>query len=105
MNRSVRKSCDVKPKKNLRQSEVLPPIRQPKYINMNLQRRKKIGQSLTQSMIEKFNDKTQKKLIEKEVNEFLQRENLTEKDLKNLEKKISQKIKLKKEKSKMKKKI
>ena len=98
MNRSVRKSCDVKPKKNLRQSEVLPPIRQPKCININLQRRKKIGQSLTQSMIDKFNDKTQKKLIEKEVNEFLKRENVTEKDLKELENTISQKINIKNEK-------
>ena len=47
-------------------------------------------------MIKKFNDKTQNDMIEKEVNEFLKRENLTEKDLKDLEKKISQKIKSKK---------
>ena len=98
MNRSLRKSCDVKTKNNLRQSDVLPPIRQPRYINMNLQRRKKLGQSLTQSFVEKFNDKTQKKLIEKEVNDFLKRENVTEKDLKELENIISQKIKIKTEK-------
>ena len=65
---------------------------------MNVQRRKKLGQSLTQSMIVKFNDISQKDMIEKEVNEFLQRENLTEKDLKELENKISKKIKIKKEK-------
>ena len=98
MNRSLRKSCDVKTKNNLRQSDVLPPIRQSRYINMNLQRRKKLGQSLTQSFVEKFNDKTQKKLIEKEVNDFLKRENVTEKDLKELENIISQKIKIKTEK-------
>ena len=98
MNRSIRRSCDVKTKKNLRQSEVLPPIRQPKYINMNLQRRKKLGQSLTQSMVAKFNDKTKKKFIENEVNEFLKRENITQKDLKELENTISQKIKIKNEK-------
>ena len=95
MERSIRRSCDTKTKKNLRQSEVLPPIRQPKYINMNLQRRKKLGQSLTQSFVDKFNDKTQKKLIEKEVNEFLKRENVTQKDIKDLENIISQKIKIK----------
>ena len=97
----MRKSCDVKTKKNLRQSEVLPPIRQPKYINMNLQRRKKLGQSLTQSLVEKFNDKTQKTFIEKEVNDFLKRENVTEKDLKDLENTISQKIKIKTEKKEL----
>ena len=101
MNRSVRRSCDIKPKKNLRQSDVLPPIRQPKYINMNLQRRKKLGQSLTQSLVDKFNDKTQKNLIEKEVNTFLQRENVSQKDLKELENLISQKIKIKSDKKEL----
>ena len=67
MERSIRRSFDTKTKKNLRQSEVLPPIRQPKYINMNLQRRKKLGQSLTQSFVDKFNDKTQKKLMHKMI--------------------------------------
>ena len=101
MNRSVRRSCDIKPKKSLRQSDVLPPIRQPKYINMNLQRRKKLGQSLTQSLVDKFNDKTQKNLIEKEVNNFLQRENVSQKDLKELENLISKKIKIKTEKKEL----
>ena len=101
MNHSVRRSCDIIPKKNLRQSDVLPPIRQPKYINMNLQRRKKVGQSLTQSLIDKFNDKSQNKYIEKEVNEFLKKENIKEKDLKNLENKMSQKIKIKDEKKQL----
>ena len=101
MNHSVRRSCDIIPKKNLRQSDVLPPIRQPKYINMNLQRRKKVGQSLTQSLIDKFNDKSQNKYIEKEVNEFLKKEDIKEKDLKNLENKISQKIKIKDEKKQL----
>jgi len=98
MNLSLKKPTDSRKNANLRRSNALPPIRQPKYIKMNVQRRKKLGQSLTQSMVVKFNDESQKDMIEKEVNEFLQRENLTEKDLKNLEKKISQKIKLKKEK-------
>jgi hypothetical protein len=68
---------------------------------MNLQRRKKVGQSLTQSLIDKFNDKSQNKYIEKEVNEFLKKENIKEKDLKNLENKISQKIKIKDEKKQL----
>ena len=96
MNRSLKKSTDTRQNTNLRRSNALPPIRQPNSIKINLQRRKKLGQSLTQSMILKFNDKSQNDMIEKEVNEFLQRENLTEKDLKDLEKKISQKIKSKK---------
>ena len=101
MERSVRRSCDIKTNKNLRQSDILPPIRQPKYIIMNEQRRKIVGQSLTQSLINKYNDKTHNKYIEKEVNGLLQRENIKEKDLKNLEKKISQKIKIKDEKKKL----
>ena len=96
MNRSLKRSTDTRQNTNLRRSNALPPIRQPNSIKINLQRRKKLGQSLTQSMIKKFNDKTQNDMIENEVNEFLKRENLTEKDLKDLEKKISQKIKSKK---------
>ena len=96
MNRSLKRSTDSRQNTNLRRNNALPPIRQPNSIKINLQRRKKLGQSLTQSMIKKFNDKTQNDMIEKEVNEFLKRENLTEKDLKDLEKKISQKIKSKK---------
>ena len=96
MNRSLKRSTDTRQNINLRRSNALPPIRQPNSIKINVQRRKKLGQSLTQSMILKFSDKTQNDMIEKEVNEFLQRENLTEKDLKDLEKKISQKIKSKK---------
>ena len=53
---------------------------------MNLQRRKKLNKSLTKIFIEKFNDKTQNKLIENEVNEFLKKEN---EDLKSLETFIS----------------
>ncbi len=101
MNRSVKGSCDMKIKKNLRQSEVLPPIRQARNINLNVQRRHKLSQSLTKSFIEKFNDKSQKKLIENEVNQFLQRETVSQKDLKELEKIISQKIKIKTEKSEL----
>ena len=101
MERSVRRSCEIKTNKNLRQSDILPPIRQPKYFNLNEQRRKKVGQSLTKSLIAKFNDKTHNKYIEKEVNDFMQRENIGEKDLKNLEKKISQKIKIKDEKKQL----
>ena len=51
MNRSVQRSCEIKNKKNLRQSDILSPIRQPKYIHMNLQRRKKISKSLTKSFL------------------------------------------------------
>lgn len=90
-----------RPKKNLKQSDVLPPIRQPQYINMNLQRRKKLGQSLTQSIVAKLNKEDQKDLIEKEVNEFLKREKVTQRDIKELENTISKKIKIKKEKEEL----
>ena len=95
MNRSLRRSCDTKNKVNLRQSDTLPPIRQSRYSKMNLQQRKKLSQSLTQSLIDKFNDKTKKKLIEKEVNEFLKRESINEKNIKELENLISKKIRIK----------
>ena len=101
MECSLKRSTNAKQNTNLRRSNALPPIRQPKYLKMNVQRRKKLGQSLTQSMILKFNDKTQKEMIEKEVNDFLQRESLTEKDLKDLENKISKKIKAKQEKEEL----
>ena len=101
MERSLKRSTNIKQNSNLRRSNALPPIRQPQYIKMNVQRRKKLGQSLTQSMILKFNDNSQKEMIEKEVNDFLQKENLTEKDLKKLEIKISKKIKQKKEKEEL----
>ena len=97
MNRSVKKSYDMKMKKNLKQIEVLPPIRQARNININLQKRQKLSQSLTKSLVEKFNDKTQKKIIENEVNQFLKKETVTKKDLKDLEKLISQKIRIKTE--------
>ena len=105
MNLSLKRSTDTRQKQNLRRSNALPPIRQPKYIKMNVQRRKKLGQSLTQSMVLKFNDTSQKDMIEKEVNEFLQRENLTQKDIKDLEKKISKKIKIKKDQENLTKKL
>ena len=101
MECSLKRSTNAKQNTNLRRSNALPPIRQPKYLKMNVQRRKKLGQSLTQSMILKFNDKAQKEIIEKEVNDFLQRESLTEKDLKDLENKISKKIKAKQEKEEL----
>ena len=95
MKSSLRRSCDTKNKINLRQSDTLPPIRQSRYSKMNLQQRKKLSQSLTQSLIDKFNDKTKKKLIEKEVNEFLKRESINEKNIKELENLISKKIRIK----------
>ena len=105
MNLSLKRSTDTRNNKNLLKSGSLPPIRQPNQIKMNVQRRKKLGQSLTQSMVLKFNDKTQKKLIENEVNEFLQKESLTKNDLKELENRISQKIKAKTEKEQLTKKL
>ena len=105
MNLSLKRSTDTRHNKNLLKSGSLPPIRQPHQIKMNVQRRKKLGQSLTQSMVLKFNDKTQKKLIENEVNEFLQKESLTKNDLKELENRISQKIKAKTEKEQLTKKL
>ena len=101
MNLSLKRPTDTRQKQNVLKSGSLPPIRQPHHIKMNVQRRKKLGQSLTQSMVLKFNDKTQKKLIENEVNEFLQKETLTKNDLKELENRISQKIKAKKEKEQL----
>ena len=101
MNRSVKRSCDTKTNKNLRQSDILPPIRQPRNINLNMQRRQKLGQSLTKSFVEKFNDISHKKLIENEVNKFLKRETVTKKDLKDLEKLISQKIRIQTEKKEL----
>ena len=93
MNQSLKRSLG----KNYKQREILPPIKQPYVITMNNQRRKKLSQSLTKSLIDKYKDKNYNSLIESEVNEFLKRENISQNNLKDLEKLISKKIKIKKE--------
>ena len=105
MNGSLRRSYDTNVNTNLRKSDILPPIRQSNNSNLNLQRRKKLGESLTKSLVEKFNDKTQKKLIEREVNEFLKRDRVSQNDLKNLESLIAHKIKIKTNKKQSKEKL
>ena len=45
MERSLKRSTDTRQNINLLKSNALPPIRQPQYIKMNVQRRKKLGQS------------------------------------------------------------
>ena len=61
---------------------------------MNIKRRKRLGQSLTQSLIEKLNGRDHRNLIKDEVTEFLKRETLSANDLKELEKVIKRKIKI-----------
>ena len=66
MNQSLKRSLG----KNYKQREILPPIKQPYVITMNNQRRKKLSQSLTKSLIDKYKDKNYNSLIESEVNEL-----------------------------------
>ncbi len=91
--KSLRRSYVSDRRPDMKSKDALPPIRIPKNCNLNQQRRQKLGQSLTQSYIQKFNDKTHKKLIENEVKTFLNREKITDKDLKELENTIARKIK------------
>ena len=92
MQGTLKKSCIPQRRTKTRERDVLPPIRNSNNIKMNNQRRKKLSQTLTESYIQKFNDKSQRPLIQKEVENFLKREKVTEKDLKELENRLEKKI-------------
>ena len=100
MQGTLKKSYIPQRRTKTRERDVLPPIRNSNNIKMNNQRRKKLSQTLTESYIQKFNDKSQRPLIQKEVENFLKREKVTGKDLKELENRLEKKIIIKnKEKS------
>ena len=92
MQGTLKKSCIPQRRTKTRERDVLPPIRNSNNVKMNNQHRKKLSQTLTESYIQKFNDKSQRPLIQKEVENFLKREKVTGKDLKELENRLEKKI-------------
>ena len=77
--------------------DILPPIRHERHTKMNVQRREKLGKTLTDNFTSKYGQKN-KGIIQKEIKEFLKRERLNENDLKQFELSIQNKLKTKKNK-------
>ena len=69
---------------------------------MNVQRREKLGSTLTDKFVDKLNAQNNRGLIQKEVNQFLKRERLNENDLKKFELSLRKKLNSKEKKEKLK---
>ena len=82
--------------------EILPPIRSERHTKMNVQRREKLGATLTDKFVTKFNAQKNRDLINKEVNQFLKRERLNENDLRQFELSLHKKLYSKEKKEKLK---
>ena len=82
--------------------EILPPIRSERHTKMNVQRREKLGATLTDKFVAKFNAQKNRDLINKEVNQFLKRERLNENDLRQFELSLQRKLYSKEKKEKLK---
>ena len=82
--------------------EILPPIRNERNTKMNIQRREKLGITLTEKFVNKFGAQNNRGLIHNEVTQFLKRERLNENDLRQFELSLHKKLnsKIKKEKLK-----
>ena len=82
---------------------ILPPIgRNERHTKMNVQRREKLGSTLTEKFVTKYGAQKNRGLIHTEVKEFLKRERLNENDLKNFELSLQRKLNSKEKKEKLK---
>ena len=82
--------------------DILPPIRNERHTKMNVQRREKLGETLTDKFVTKFGAPRNRSLIQKEVTQFLKRERLNENDLRKLEFSLQKKLNSKEQKEKLK---
>jgi len=71
MEASFRKTSNSTNKFRRFGEEVLPPIRSERHTKMNVQRREKLGATLTEKLITKFGAQKNRGLVQKEVNQFL----------------------------------
>ena len=95
MEASLRRTANSTNKYRKIGEDVLPPIRNERHTKMNVQRRDKLGSTLTEKYITKFNAQKNRGLVQKEVNQFLKRERLNENDLKQFELSLQKKLKRK----------
>ena len=73
--------------------KILPPIRTPRNTRLNVQRREKLASTLTEKFIMKYGSNNDNpNIISKEVTDFLKRERLNERDLKQLEISLKKKL-------------
>ena len=82
--------------------EILPPIRTERNTKINMQRREKLGSSLTDRFITKFGAQNNRELIHNEVAQFLKRERLNDNDLRKFESSLKKKLNSKRKKEQLK---
>ena len=102
MEASLRKTANSINKFRRFGQEILPPIRSERHTKMNIQRREKLGATLTDKFVTKFGAQKNRGLVQKEVNQFLKREKLNENDLKQFELSLHKKLNSKEKKEKLK---
>ena len=73
--------------------KILPPIRTPRNTRLNVQRREKLASTLTEKFIMQYGSNNDNpNIISKEVTDFLKRERLNERDLKQFEISLKKKL-------------
>ena len=102
MEGSLRRTANSTQKFKRFGEEILPPIRSERHTKMNIQRREKLGEALTDKFVTKFGAQKNRGLVSKEVNEFLKRERLNENDLRKFEYSLQKKINSKEKKERLK---
>jgi len=102
MEGSLRRTANSTNKFKRFGEEVLPPIRSERHTKMNVQRREKLGATLTEKLITKFGAQKNRGLVQKEVNQFLKRERLNENDLRQFELSLHKKLNSKEKKERLK---
>ena len=90
-------------KKYFKNCFIKAPIpRQERETKINVQRREKLANTLTENFVKKFNTPTNRGLIHNEVSTLLKRERLNEHDLKTFETELHRKLNVKKNKENLK---
>ncbi len=102
MEASFRRTANSTHKFKRYGEEILPPIRTERHTKMNVQRREKLGLTLTEQLITKLGAQKNRTLVQKEVKQFLKRERLNENDLKQFELSLRKKLNSKEKKEKLK---
>ena len=102
MEASLRRAANSTNKFRRFGEEILPPIRSERHTKMNIQRREKLGVTLTDKFVTKFGAQKNRGLVQKEVSQFLKRERLNENDLKQFELSLHQKLNSKEKKERLK---
>ena len=102
MEGSLRRTANSTNKFRRFGEEILPPIRSERHTKMNIQRREKLGATLTDKFVAKYGAQKNRGLVLKEVNQFLKRERLNENDLKQFELSLHKKLNSKEKKERLK---